>query len=152
MYKYFEKTGNRVSSWKSKGLSDEKISTSNNISINPSLVYDNAKIRVKFALRPLIQNKVTYRHGPIVNIYIVYRLISATINTDTVSENSLFGAVKVINTSDPDPDKWQYSDYGICFDSTGSFTHPDGNYGKNVIIFGANLSNKNMLITKEKIF
>ena len=115
MYKHFEKTGNRVSSWRSKGLSDKKISTSNNISINPSLVYDNAKIRAKIALRPLIQNKVTYRHGPIVNIYIVCRLIPATINTDIVLENSFLGAVKVTNTSDPNPDKWQYSDYGIRF-------------------------------------
>ena len=32
-------------------------------------------------------------------------------------------------------------DYGIGFDSTGSFTHPDGGNGKNIIIFGAALSN-----------
>ena len=36
------------------------------------------------------------------------------------------------NSSNPDPDKWQYSGYGICFDLIGTFTHPDANYGKNV--------------------
>ena len=35
----------------------------------------------------------------------------------------------------------QYSGYGIGFDSTGTFTHPDGGDGKNVIIFGADLGN-----------
>ena len=37
--------------------------------------------------------------------------------------------------------KWQYSGYGIGFDSKGEFTYPDRGYGKNVIIFGADLSN-----------
>ena len=29
----------------------------------------------------------------------------------------------------------------MTFHSEGSYTHPDGGYGKNVIIFGADLSN-----------
>ena len=33
---------------------------------------DNAGIRVKFNRNLLKQDKVTYNHGPIVNIYIVY--------------------------------------------------------------------------------
>ena len=74
LYKYFEKTGNRVSSWRSKGLSDEKISTSNN---------------------------------PIVNIYIVCRLIPAAIDTDIVLENCLFGATQI--TKSADVDKYKYS-------------------------------------------
>ena len=40
-----------------------------------------------------------------------------------------------------DTDEWQYSGYGVGFDSTGSFTHPDGGNCKNVIIFGADLGN-----------
>ena len=34
VYKYFEKTGNKVSSWKSKGLSDEKIISTTTLLIN----------------------------------------------------------------------------------------------------------------------
>ena len=49
----------------------------------------------------------------------------------------IFGAIKIANTDNSDTDKWQYSGYGIGFDLTGSFTHPDGGNGKNVIIFGA---------------
>ena len=76
-----------------------------------------------------------------VNVYIVYKLIHATTNTNIVLKNCLFGAVKVTNISNLDPDKCQYSDYGICFDLTGTFRHPDCNYGKNVITFGVHMNN-----------
>ena len=56
--------------------------------------------------------------------------------------NCLFGAIEIANTTNPDTDKWQYSGYGVGFDSNGSFTHPD--YEKdaaNVVVFGADISN-----------
>ena len=74
---------------------------------------------------------------PIINIYIVYKASRETINSNFVFKNCLFGAIKITNTTNSDTDKWQYSGYGFGFDSTGSFTHPDGGNGKNVIIFGA---------------
>ena len=106
----------------------------------PKLIYDNARIKVKFNGNLLKQDKVTYNHGPIY-VHIVYRLVHATINTDIVLKNCLFGAAKVTNTSKPDTDNWQCSCYGICFDSTGALTHTYANYGRNVIIFGDDLSN-----------
>ena len=36
--------------------------------------------------------------------------------------------------------KYKYSEYGIGFDSRKSFTNASGGYGRNVIIFGADLS------------
>ena len=39
-----------------------------------------------------------------------------------------------------DVDKYKYSGYGIGFDSRRSFSHPSGGDGKNVIIFGADMS------------
>ena len=53
--------------------------------------------------------------------------------------NSSFGAVKLTN---PDPDKYKYSGYGIGFDAIGSFSLSEGFslFGKEVIIFGADLS------------
>ena len=62
-----------VSSWKSKGLSDESIkppSTSDN-SLTLALSYYGAKIRVKFYGSCLKQPKVSYTHRTIVKIYIV---------------------------------------------------------------------------------
>ena len=79
--------------------------------------------------------------GPIINIYIVYKTSPRTINSNFVFRDCLFGAIKITNTTNSDNDKCQYSSYGIGFDSTGNFTHPDGGNGRNVIIFGADLSN-----------
>ena len=140
MYKYFKTfvkgSTTYVSSWESKGLSNEKISSiTTSTHQAPSLAYDNVRIKLKFVSALLKQDKITYSHGPIVNIYIVYRL-SPSIASDITLENCLFGAVtltknlKIIT----------YSGYGIAFDSKGSFSHPSGGYGNNVIIFGADLS------------
>ena len=80
--------------------------------------------------------------GPIINIYIVYKTSPETINSNFVFRNCLFGAIKITNTTNSDSDKWQYSGYGIGFDSIGSFTHPDdGKNAKNVVVFGADMSN-----------
>ena len=42
--------------------------------LTPSLNYVGTKIRVKFSGSCLEQDKVTYTHGKIVNIYIVYEI------------------------------------------------------------------------------
>ena len=39
-----------------------------------------------------------------------------------------------------DIDKYKYSGYGIGFDLRGTFTHPSGGFGNNVIVFGADMS------------
>ena len=88
--------------------------------------------------------------GPTVNIYIVYKTSPKTINSSFAFKNYLLGAVKITNTTNSDTDKWQYSGYGIRFDSKGEFTHPHGSYGRNVIIFGADLSNSKHSNNKTK--
>ena len=93
MNKYFKKIGSTesISSWKSKGLSNEVIkppSTSNN-SLAPELSYFINKIKVKFNGSCLKQDKITYTYGRIVNIYIVYKLSSNLINFDFTLENCL---------------------------------------------------------------
>ena len=40
-----------------------------------------------------------------------------------------------------DPDKYIYSGYGLGFDSTGEFSHPQGGMARNIIIFGVDSSN-----------
>ena len=125
MYKYFEKTGDKVSSWKSKGLLDEKIiSTTSTDKSATKTIYDNARIKVRFNGDLLRQNQVTYNHGPVVNIYIVYETTPDTKTSNITLENCLFGAIKL--TKNSDIDKYKYSGYGIAFDSRGSFSHPSG--------------------------
>ena len=140
VYKYFEMTGNKISRWELKGLSNEKISSTKtfNYDHTPRLVYENARIKLRLARSILKENKVTFNYGPIVNIYIVYTLTPGTTSTGITLENCPFGAVKL--TKIVDIDIYKYSGYGIGFDSRGSFSHPSGGYGRNVIIFGADLS------------
>ena len=85
-----------------------------------------------------VQNKVTYNHRPIVNIYVVYRLSPHTSsNTGFTLKECLFGTVEL--TKSADVDKYKYSGYGIGFDSRGTFTYPSDDYGVTVIIFGCDL-------------
>ena len=124
MYRYFKMITNTdyISSWKSKGLSSESfkaISTSDN-SLNPTLNYHGTKMRLKFTWDCLKQQKITYNHGKVVNIYIVYSLGACSSNySDPTIKNYLFGAVTL--TKKADIDKYGYSGYGIGFDRRGSF-------------------------------
>ena len=148
MYRFFERvidSSNNtvyVNYWQSKGLSDEKINapgTSISNDSAPILEYNDAKISLKFNGDSLKQNKVTYNHGVVVNIYIVYKMASTSTSFSNYTlKNSLFGAVKV--TKNSDINKYKYSGYGIVFGSKGSFLHADGTYGVNTIIFGTDLS------------
>ena len=126
VYKYFEKTGNQVSSWKSKGLSDEKIisTTTSTDKSATKTIYDKARIKFGFNGHLLRQNQVTYHHGPVVNIYIVYETSPDTKTSNIALENCLFDAVKL--TKNVDVDQYKYSGFGIGFDSRGSFSHPNG--------------------------
>ena len=145
---------NYVLSWKSKGLSDETIklpSTSDN-SLTPSINYisNTYKIRVKFTVSCLKQsNKLTYTHGKVVNIYIVYELGASGSNVnDPTLKNCLLHAVTL--TKNADIDKYGYSGYGIGFDRRGSFSFPGGGFGQNVLIFGVDMSSSAHIDNKKK--
>ena len=53
-------------------------------------------------------------------------------------ENSLFRVVKL--TKHTGVNNCRYSGYGIRFDRHGSFSYPGIGVGRNVIIFGVNMS------------
>ena len=81
MYKYFKQmagvgSGDYISSWKSKGLSDENITSPSATDgfLNISSEYLGTKTRVRFSRSCLKQNAITYNHGKPVNIYIVYEM------------------------------------------------------------------------------
>ena len=64
------------SSWKSKGLSSESNTppTTSDNSLTLALNYYGTKTRVKFSGSSLKQPKISYTHGKVVNICIVYEL------------------------------------------------------------------------------
>ena len=142
MNQYFEIITDKkyISSWQSKGLSDETIkppATSDN-SLTPLIDYYGAETRVKFTGSCLKQPKMSNAHGAIVNIYIGYELgASTSYNNDPTLKKCLFGAVTL--TENTDIDKYGHSGYGNRFDRRSSFSFPDGGFGQNILIFGADM-------------
>ena len=156
MYRYFKMitSTDYIPSWKSKGLSDESIipPSSRNNFLSPSLNYLVSKIRIKFSGSCLKQYKITYTHGKIVNIYIVYEINKKdnTIISDPTLENCLFGAVTF--TKHVNIDRYGYSGYGVGFDRKGSFSFSGGGYDQNVLIFGVDMSSSIHIDNKKKIY
>ena len=110
-----------------------------NYSITPELSYYGSKIRVKFNGNCLKQDKVTYSHGAIANIYIVYEISkNQNISSYPALDNCLFGAISL--TKHVDIDQYKYSGYGIGFDRKGEFSFGSNGFGRNIIIFGADMS------------
>ena len=131
-------------------MSDEtldSITVSNN-KITPELSFYDTKTRVYFNGSCLNQDKVTYNHKKIVNIYIVYEISkNYNISIYPTLENGLFGAVSL--TENADIDKYKYSGYGIGFDRHREFSFGNG-LGKNCIIFGADLSSRSSHANNKK--
>ena len=144
-------SGNKkcISSWQSKGLSDETIKppVANNYKLNPKVSYYGARARLEFRGSCLKQDKSTFSHGKIVNIYIVYELDKLYNKTHPTLVNCLFGAVSI--TKNGDIYKNRYSGYGIGFDRTSIYSFGDG-FGRNVIIFGVDMSSSVNVDNKKK--
>ena len=143
--------GSYIYYWKSKELSEERINSikTSNHNITPNLDYYGTKTRVEFNGSCLKQDKVTFNHGKVVNIYIVYE-ISKSINISDYPtlENYLFGAVSL--TKNADIDKYGYSGYGTGFHRHGSFSFPDTSLGRNIIIFGVDMSSSTKIDNRKK--
>ena len=141
---------NRITKWKSKGLSNEclkVISTSSN-TLTPSINYYGDK-QLKFTGSVLQQKAVTYNHKKVVNLYKVYEITNFHgKNNYPILTNALFGAVKL--TKNGDIDKYKYSGYGIGFDGQGFYSHPSGGTGRNVAIFGVDMSSSTKIDNKKK--
>ena len=129
--------------WKSKGLSHKCINsiTASNYSITPSLEYLRDKIRKKLNGSCFKQgeHKLTYNHGKIVKIYIIYKInenCNISISYPTL-ENIFFGAVSLAENNDNDECK--YSGYDIGFDREGTFS-VGNEFGRNCIIFEVDMN------------
>ena len=110
MRKYFKLNSvinfiDRVFSWKSKGISNERIKplTTSDNSLNPKLSYYGTKTRVQFTRSCLKQLNFTFTHKKVVNIYIFYELRASSSNSsDPKLKNCLFGAVTLTKNADID--------------------------------------------------
>ena len=141
MLEYFTLNSNWITKWKLKGLSSESlevISISDN-TLTPSINYHGDKARLKFTGSFLQQKAVTYSHKKVANLYVVYEITNFHgIDNYPTLANALFGAGKL--TKNADIDKYKYSGYGIGFDRHEFYSHPFGKTGRNVIIFGLDMS------------
>ena len=156
LYRYFNQvsgvgSGNYIYSWKSKGLFDENITapTTSDYKPNPELSCFGTKTRVEVKGNCLKQHKVTFNHGKVVNIYTVYEISNNyPVSTYSTLEKFLFGAVSL--TENADINRCKYSRYGIGLDSHGSFSFPGIGLGRNVIIFGIDMSSSVHVDNKKK--
>ena len=102
MYRHSKKIGSshHLSAWESKGLSNKSNNppAKSDDSLAPSLNYISNKTRAKFGGSCLGQEKITFTHVKIVNIYIVYEINLWDHGYDNYPalENSLFGAVHLV--------------------------------------------------------
>ena len=153
--KYFKVITNTdyASSWKSQGLSAESIKppTTSDNSLAPILNYYGAKTRVKFTGSCLKQPNISYTHGKVVSIYIVYQLgASSSHNNDPTLINCLFDAVTL--NKNGDIEKYGYFGYGIGYDRRSSFSFSCGGFGQNLLIFGVDMSFLAILIIRKKTY
>ena len=97
------------------------------------------------------QDKASFTHKIVVNLYIIYELgtWSGDFNTKYKLGDCFLGAVKL--TKNADPDKYRYIGYGIGFDARSLFSLPNGEWGKNIVIFGVGYSSSLLTENSQKI-
>ena len=70
----------------------------------------------------LKQDKVTFIHGNVVRLFVVYELDTCLIdlNAKIILDDCLLGAAKL--TKNADPDNYGYHGYGFGFDAPSKFS------------------------------
>ena len=132
-------------------MSDERINSikTPNYTITPNINYYGTKTRVEFNGSCLKQDSVTFNHGRVVNIYIVYDISqSINIRDYPTLKNCLFRAVS--RTKNADIDRYKYFEYGIGFDRHGSFWFPGTGLGRKVAIFGIDMTSSTKIDNRKK--
>ena len=157
MLEYFTLNDKWITKWKSKGLSKKNLEVVS-ISIylflylykilSPEINYNENKFGLNFSGSILQQKIVTYNHKKVVNLYIVYEITKFRYNNNPILTNALFGAIKI--TRNADIKKYNYSGYGIGFDSQTFYNRLSGGIGRDVIIFGANMNSSTNTGNNEK--
>ena len=123
-------TKTNVFSWKSVGLSDEKIKSSGE-TYSLTLSFDKEKIYLTFSSDIFAQEKIVYNHESIVNIFVVYTLLHWSNSTIDYLKNCLLGATAFDK-------KW--SGYGLAFGIKDYVHTESGKNAKNLIILAVDTS------------
>ena len=148
----FQFTGNKISMWKSTGIfnysSDSNMNAVRDSGGGLPDIKNDGRMYVYLRGNHFQQNKVIIPNNDnVINIYCVYEIqpISSSTDTTFTIQNALFGASQI--TKNADTSKYDYKEYGICFDEEGTFSHKiteDGRVhttmGRNAIIFGVDMS------------
>ena len=111
MQKHFNLSNvNQINKWKSKGLSNQYLNLGRTVGYI-ILSEPITSIYVIFRGKRLLyqKNNDVITGGPIINIYIVYKTSPKAISSSFLLKCCLFGAVKITNTTNSDPDKCEYS-------------------------------------------
>ena len=99
------------------------------------------------------QDAATAISSSVVNVYMCYKLLPRTINSNNVFKFFLFGAIYAARPNDTkDTDNFIYSGWGIGFDRDGTFSHLEGGTARNVIMFGVDMSGSAHASNKTKDF
>ena len=148
----FQFTSGKISAWKSTGIFNY-LCNSNMNAVGDSRgglpnIKNDGRLYVYLNGNHFQQNKVIIPNNDNVNnIYCVYEIqpISSTRDTTFTVKNALFGAMQI--TKNADTSKYNYKEYGICFNEGGQFGHAirEGGFdhttnARNVLIFGADMS------------
>ena len=122
-------------------MSEESIEniTKSDSNFAPTFVDHHVLPDIDFNGHCLIKNNTSIPKK-VINLYISYILSHQlrNLNTDFTLGNCLFGSVNLPKNADLN--KFKYTGYGIGFGSCSEFLFTGGSYGKNVIIFGADMS------------
>ena len=144
----FNYTAGKITTWKSTGI----FNYSDNSSMNsvadsggdlPALKNDG-RTHVYLSSNYFQQNVSNIpNNNNVINVYCVYQIepISSSRDDTFTVQNALFGAMQI--TKNADTSKYDYKEYGICFDEGGQFGHritEDATNARNVLIFGADMS------------
>ena len=131
----------QTESWKSNGMSEERIESiaKSDSNFAPTIADHHVLPDINFNGHCLTKNNISIPKK-VINLYISYTLGHQlrNLNTDFTLGNCLFGSAKL--TKNADLDKYKYTGYIIGFGSRSKYLFTDGSYGKNVIIFGADMS------------
>ena len=137
--KYFAGT-TWIELWKSNGMPEEKIEniTKSDSNFAPTFVDHYLLPDMTFNGHCLIKNDISIPKE-LINPYIFYALSPQLriLNPDFTLGNCLFRSVKL--NKNAYPDKYKYTSYSIGFYWRSESLFTDGRYGKNVIIFGADM-------------
>ena len=138
----FSGLSDTISEWESKGLSNEELKPpyTANKSLSPKLVWNKLRVKLRFTVSCLKQDKVAFTPSNLVNLFIVYELYrwSQDLNAKFTHKDCLFGNVKI--TKNANPNIYSCAGYEIGFNFVYFFWFQILIGGKNVNIFGVGMS------------